>query len=174
VTRKIAHAENAGERCGAGCFEPPESDGTKPILLKSNSLFGAGWAGASREHLWKGLGADRGVRTRALQRSQSCERAAVFARDGYPKNDCAESTSYGEFRRASAPNDVAVHGVWKLGVVAQAEDERRVETVNFDAEARSGGKRRGVFEEVGDPVKRIAGCSPGDSSRACRIGPRET
>jgi hypothetical protein len=54
-----------------------------------------------------------------------------------------------------------------LGVVAQAEGERRAETVNFDAEARSGGERRGVFE-VSDPVKRIAGCSPGDSSRACR------
>jgi hypothetical protein len=37
-------------------------------------------------------------------------------------------------------------GNW--GVVVEAEGERRVETVNFNAEARSGGGRHGVLEEV--------------------------
>jgi hypothetical protein len=43
------------------------------------------------------------------------------------------------FRRAPAPTEVVVHGGGDLGVVAQADGEGKVETVNFTAEARSGG-----------------------------------
>jgi hypothetical protein len=69
-------------------------------------------------------------------------------------------------RRAPAPTVVVVHSARKLeGRYRSGWGERKFEAVNSNAEARSGGGRRGVFAEVRIPVRGPDDRSPGDSSR---------